>query len=126
MLETGRSRCCDHRNCRLDSDRCSFPEHVKKGGIMGRNVNGLELTYDQRAKLAYEWLISDLMEEEETRLRGLLKSGAISPDEFYDRMSNLRENAEAEYEFSYAPQPEESFGIEPSDWDDFEDYMGAF
>ena len=95
---------------------------------MGRNVNGLDLTDNEKDELAREWAIEDLMLDEKLILGGLLNSGKISEDYYWDRIDKLRKSAEEKYaaEFLSSASVSESFGFEESDWDGLQEYMESF
>ena len=98
---------------------------------MGRNVEGLELTEKQKSEIAYEWIISDFMADEEDTLRRMLDRKLISRDEYLDRMENLRESAEERYRHEFRDdlnddESEDDYEPNYSDWDDLQDYLEAF
>jgi len=93
---------------------------------MGRNVRGLELTAQESSDLAHEWTISDLMEDEKSRLEGLLNAGKITRDEFFDGMDRLRETAEKRYIDDCITSESEPFNVSESDWDYLQEYLEAF
>ena len=97
---------------------------------MGRNVNGLNLTAEESAKLACEWTIEDIMEDEENHLKFLLNKGIISRDVYLDCMEGLRGTAESRYASMHIvgeeEEEEEISNIHDSDWDYFQEYLEAF
>lgn len=91
-----------------------------------RNATNIAMTVEERSKLAYEWTISDLMDDERQRLQRMLDRGVICRDEYYDGLDRLRETAEETYKHEFSQVEEEQDWAEESDWDNLQEYMEAF